>query len=115
VGQFTGLRELTMGRESGKGKGKRESTWTERRKNTETKMSGFYREEPLGEGQPSPWARKVRVGGGICQVVTEGCWGNLAARPALECTLSTSAPCLRSETQQYGSLFSNLSSLKMIS
>ena len=27
------------------------------------KLSGFYREEPLGEGQPSPWAAKFRVGG----------------------------------------------------
>ena len=29
----------------------------------ETKMSGLYREEPLGEGQPSPWAGKFRVEG----------------------------------------------------
>lgn len=29
----------------------------------EIKMSGSYREEPLGEGQPSSWARKFRVGG----------------------------------------------------
>ena len=27
-----------------------------------TKMSGLYREEPLGEGQPSPWAGEVKVG-----------------------------------------------------
>jgi hypothetical protein len=26
------------------------------------KMSGLYRNEPLGEGQPSPWAGKFRFG-----------------------------------------------------
>ena len=28
-----------------------------------TKMSGLYREESLGEGQPSPWAGEFRVEG----------------------------------------------------
>ena len=51
----------------------------------ETKMSGLYREEPLGEGQPSPWAGKFRVGGRVCQVGTEGCWENLEARSDLIC------------------------------
>ena len=32
-----------------------------------TKMSGLYREEPLGEGQPSPWAGKFRLEGSMCQ------------------------------------------------
>jgi hypothetical protein len=36
----------------------------EDRSEGETKMSGFYREKPLGEGQPSPWAGKFRVGAG---------------------------------------------------
>ena len=30
-----------------------------------TKMSGLYREEPLGEGQPSPCAREFKVGQGV--------------------------------------------------
>jgi hypothetical protein len=46
-------------------------------------MSGIYKEEPLGEGQPSPWARKFRVGGRVCQVGAERCWENLEARSAL--------------------------------
>lgn len=32
-----------------------------------TKMSGLYWEEPLVEGQPSPWAREFRAEGGECQ------------------------------------------------
>uniref|UniRef100_A0A0V1KHR0 Uncharacterized protein n=1 Tax=Trichinella nativa TaxID=6335 RepID=A0A0V1KHR0_9BILA len=35
-------------------------------------MSGLYREEPLGEGQPSPWAGKFRVGGRVCQSLVLG-------------------------------------------
>ena len=58
-----------------------------------TKMSGLYREEPLGEGQPSPWAGKFRVGGRVCQVGTEGCWENLEARSALVCKICTAVPC----------------------
>ena len=38
----------------------------------ETKMSGLYREEPLGEGQPNLWAGKSRVGGRVCQVRRPG-------------------------------------------
>ena len=49
------------------------------------KKSELYREEPLGEGQPSPWAGKFRVGGGICRVGTEECWESLKARSALIC------------------------------
>ena len=55
-------------------------------------MFGLYREEPLGEGQPSPWAGKFRVGGRVCQVGTEGCWENLEARSALVCKICTSDP-----------------------
>ena len=64
-----------------------------------TKMSGLYREEPLGEGQPSPWAGKFRVGGRVCQVGTEGCWENLEARSALICNIYTSIPCLGCEAK----------------
>ena len=45
-------------------------------------MPGLYREEPLEEEQPRPWAGKFRVGGRVCQVGTEGCWENLEARSA---------------------------------
>jgi hypothetical protein len=31
-----------------------------------TKMSGLYREEPLGEGQPSPYAGEFRIEGWVC-------------------------------------------------
>lgn len=33
----------------------------------ENKTSELYREEPLGEGKPSPWAGKLRVEAGMCQ------------------------------------------------
>jgi hypothetical protein len=47
-------------------------------------MSGLYREELLGVGQPSLLAGKFRVEGGVCTVTeTEGCWGNLEARSTL--------------------------------
>jgi hypothetical protein len=46
----------------------------------ETKKSALYREEPLWEGQPRPWAGKFRVGGKIYQIGTEGCWENLEVR-----------------------------------
>ena len=59
----------------------------------ESKKSGLYREEPLGEGQPSPWAGKFRVEDRVCQEGTEGCWVNLEARSALICKICTSVPC----------------------
>jgi hypothetical protein len=34
---------------------------------------GLYREEPLGEGHPSPWAGKFRVGVQVRHTGTEGC------------------------------------------
>ena len=43
-----------------------------------------------GEGQPSPWVGKFRVGDRVCQVGTEGCWENLEARSALICKICTS-------------------------
>jgi hypothetical protein len=33
-------------------------------------MSGLYGEEPLGEGQFSPWSRGFRVKGGECHPYT---------------------------------------------
>jgi hypothetical protein len=42
-------------------------------------------EELLGEGQPSSWPGKFRIGSRLCQVGTEGCWENLKARSALLC------------------------------
>lgn len=56
-------------------------------------MSGWYREEPLGDGQPSSWAGKFRVGDRICQKETAGCWENLEVRSALICKIRTSVPC----------------------
>jgi hypothetical protein len=68
-------------------RGKRKSMWTERGREgeKELRVSGFYREEPLGEGQPNPWARTLRTGGRVCQVRTQGCWENLEARSGLVC------------------------------
>jgi hypothetical protein len=63
-----------------------------KRRERETQMSGLYREE-LGEGHPSHWAEKFRVGNGICQVGTKGWWENLGARSALICKIWTSVPC----------------------
>lgn len=59
----------------------------------------LYTEEPLGEGQPSPWARKFRVGGRVRQVGTEGCWENLEARSTFISKRFTSTPCFRYETK----------------
>jgi hypothetical protein len=65
-------REVTMG--SGWGEKERKGAPKERegRKKKRDLMSILYREEPLGEGQPSPWAGKFRVLGRVCQVGTEG-------------------------------------------
>jgi hypothetical protein len=60
-------------------------------------MSGLYREESLGQGQPSLWAGKFRVWGRICQV--EGCWENLEARSALICKMHTPVPFHRVQNQ----------------
>ena len=43
------------------GTGKRAGLMCREKREGETKMSGFIREEPLGEGQPSPWAAEFRV------------------------------------------------------
>ena len=55
--------EVAIGREM-KGGGREKE---KRRKggSKETKRSGLYREAPVGEGQPSPWAGKVWVEGGV--------------------------------------------------
>jgi len=62
--------------------------WTERAREgrgREMKMSRLCREEPLREGQPSPWAGKFSVGGRVHRAKTEGCWEHLEARSALVC------------------------------
>ena len=51
-----------------------------RRRDTHTRISELYREDPLGEGQPSPWAGKFRVGGRVCQVGTEEFWKTLGGQ-----------------------------------
>ena len=66
-----------------------------RKERREAKMSGFYREEPFGEGEPRPRAGKFRTRGRVCQVGTEGCWENLEARSALVCKICTSVPCIQ--------------------
>ena len=43
----------------------------------------LYREDPLGEGQPSPWVAKFRIGDRLNQ----GCWENLEARSPLRCKI----------------------------
>ena len=50
-------------------------------------------EEPLGEGQPSYWAGKLRIDGRVCQVETEEFWENQEAKSALICKICTSVPC----------------------
>jgi hypothetical protein len=54
------------------------------------KISGLYKEEPLGEGQASSWAGKCRVGGRVCQVGAEE---NQEAGSSLMCKICTSVPC----------------------
>jgi hypothetical protein len=56
-------------------------------------MPGLYREEPLEEEQPRPWAWKFRVGGRVRQIGTEGFWENLEAGTTLVCQICTSVPC----------------------
>ena len=48
--------------------GRGERRRRKKEKERESKMSGVYREEPLVEGQCSPWTGKVRVGGRGSQV-----------------------------------------------
>ena len=71
---------MWKGGEDGKGERKKGHACRERRKE-EHKTFGFYREEPLGEGQSSPWAGKFKLGDRVSQVGTEGCWENW--RPGL--------------------------------
>ena len=37
----------------------------QRVRESEHKVSGLYKKEPLGEGQPSSWTEKFRVGGRV--------------------------------------------------
>ena len=71
-------REVTMGREKGEEAEEKERMLLQREgEKREIKISALCREESLGEGQPSPWAGKFKVGGRVCQSGTEGCWENL--------------------------------------
>ena len=72
----------------------------EEREREKTKMSGLYMEEPLGEGQPSPWAEEFRPVGrrvqGCGQSMPSRDWcllGEPGARSALICKICTSIPC----------------------
>lgn len=60
-------------------------------------MSGLCRQEPLGKGQPNPWAGKFGDGCRVCQVRTEGCWEK--SRFALICKICTIVSCPRVETK----------------
>lgn len=77
----------------GQGTERERGVGTCRERRGETKMSGLYREKPLGEGQPSPWSGKFKVGGRVCLVGTKECLENLEARSALVCKICTSVFC----------------------
>ena len=49
----------------------------------------FYRKEPMGEGQPSPWVGNFRVGTKSFLVWTEGLWEILEVM-SLICKICTS-------------------------
>ena len=91
-------REIREGREEEERKRRRRRRRRRRRGGQNEKMSGLYREEPLVEGQPNPWAIKLNVGGRVYQVETKGCWENLEARFALICKICILDPCPGSET-----------------
>jgi hypothetical protein len=52
-------------REGKEGERERRERGREGERERARKMSGFYREKPLGEGQPSPWAAKLTFGGRV--------------------------------------------------
>jgi hypothetical protein len=64
-----------------------------------TKLSEFYRKEPLEEGQPGPWAGEFKVGDRVCLVGTEGCWENLEAMSVLISKMCSSVHCLEVRNQ----------------
>jgi hypothetical protein len=68
--------------------GKREKGHPGREKRRRsTILSGMHREEPLGEGQPSRWAGKFKMGEGGREGVPDR--ENLEARSALMCKIDT--------------------------
>jgi hypothetical protein len=69
------------------------------------RMSGLYREELLGEGQPRPREGKFTVGGRVCLVQTERYWENLEAKVTSLCKIWDSVPCPWSEAKQVGPPF----------
>ena len=73
MGEFSGPKERGQGSHHGerlgRGKRKRERVHKQREKRRrrgrgESKMSGLYREESLGEGQPSPGLESSPLGAG---------------------------------------------------
>lgn len=86
-----------MGKRGRQGKGERKGCMGRQKKGRETKMSGFYREEPLEEWQPSSW--KAQGWGKDMPGRAKGCWENLEARSALECKTCTSPICPGSQSQ----------------
>ena len=61
------LSHVGRGKEEGRGGAKYCSQEAKGTKGVVPKMSGLYREEPLWERQPRPWAGESRVEGGACQ------------------------------------------------
>jgi hypothetical protein len=85
-----------MGKEGGGRRREKEGdahAWTEREEERDQNCLDYIGRSFWGEGQPSPWAGKFRVGGRICQVGSEGCWENLEARSASVCKIGTPVPC----------------------
>ena len=66
-GEGGGRKERKNGRRDKKREGGRGERDREPVREKECKMSELYREEPLGEGKPSPWAGKFRVGAGYAR------------------------------------------------
>lgn len=72
VGKFIGPKEGGQGSRHGKGdrgEGKeKEKTLVQKegKRDREPKKPGFYREEPFGQGQPSPMTGKFMVEGLVC-------------------------------------------------
>jgi hypothetical protein len=76
VGEFTGPNDQNQGSshgERGRGEGEREkavnaqSEEKKKRREGETKMSGLYREQPLGERQPRCGLESSRLGAGYAR------------------------------------------------
>jgi hypothetical protein len=87
-----------MGKRGRQGKGERKGCMGRQKKGRETKMSGFYREEPLEEWQPSSW--KAQGWGKDMPGRAKGCWENLEARSSFGMKIGISVPLSGLETKQ---------------